>query len=327
MDFRLDEGQVALQDAVAGFCASRLPLDGIPAREAAPVDPSMWRELADLGVFSVLVPEADGGLGLGVAEAALVFEQLGRHLVAGPLTWSALAPTVLPVPTDGGRVIGGFDAAGGNGDDPILVEHASALDLLLVLHDDRIVAIERVDLPAPAASEPLDPLTPVGRFAALPGGTEVAGADEAARVRARATVLTAALQLGVAETALDVARDYSLEREQFGQPIGTFQALKHMMADMFVRASLARSATYAAAAVLDDPAVGHAARSVSAAKLLAGEAAIENARASVQVLGGMGFTWEMLPNHLLKRAWVLESAFGSSTAQALSISASVASEL
>jgi alkylation response protein AidB-like acyl-CoA dehydrogenase len=91
--------------------------------------------------------------------------------------------------------------------------------------------------------------------------------------------------LGVSDAALTVARDYSLEREQFGQPIATFQALKHMMADMFVRTGLARSATYAAAAVLDDPDVGHVERSVSAAKLLAGDAAVENARAAVQVLG------------------------------------------
>ena len=105
-------------------------------------------------------------------------------------------------------------------------------------------------------------------------------------------MLTAAMLLGISDAALQVARDYALEREQFGQPIATFQALKHLMADMFVRTGLARSATYAAAAVLDDPEVGHVGRSVSAAKLLAGEAAIENARAAVQVLGGMGFTWE-----------------------------------
>ena len=133
--------------------------------------------------------------------------------------------------------------------------------------------------------------------------------------------------VGVSDAALQVARDYSLEREQFDQPIGTFQALKHMMADMFVRTSLARSATYAAAAVLDDPVVGHLARSVGGAKLLAGEAAIDNARAAVQVLGGMGFTWEMLPNYLLKRAWVLENTFGTATSHATSIFDSVASEV
>jgi alkylation response protein AidB-like acyl-CoA dehydrogenase len=325
VDFRLDEGQVALQEAVAGFCASRLPLETIGEREAEPLTADRWAELAELGVFSLLVADADGGLGVGVADAALVFEQLGRHLVAGPLVWSALAPTLVSDLAGGTRVVGGFDAVV-DGLGPIVVEHAATLDLLVVLRVDGVFAIDRADLADPEVLDPLDPLTPVGGFAELPTGTRIGDAADADRVRAQATVLTAAFLLGISDAALTVARDYSLEREQFGQPIGTFQALKHMMADMFVRTSLARSATYAAAAVLDDPAVGHVGRSVSGAKLLAGEAAVDNARASVQVLGGMGFTWEMLPNYLLKRAWVLETAFGSATTHATSISASVASE-
>ena len=93
--------------------------------------------------------------------------------------------------------------------------------------------------------------------------------------------------------------------------------LKHMMADMYVRVGLARSATYAAAAVLDDPGIGDAARALGAAKLLAGEAAVDNARAAIQIFGGMGFTWDMPPGFLLKRAWVLDQCFGSPTAHAL----------
>jgi len=271
--------------------------------------------------------EADGGLGLGVVEAALVFEQLGRHLVAGPLAWSTLAPALLATAgADGVPVVGGVDLSGVV-DDPIVVEHAADLGLLVVLRADAVAVVEAGELADPKPLDPLDPLTPVARYQDLPAGRPVGGADVAAGFRARATVLTAAYLLGVSDAALTVARDYSLEREQFGQPIGTFQALKHMMADMFVRTNLARSATYAAAAVLDDPAAGHVERSVSGAKLLAGEAAVDNARASVQVLGGMGFTWEMHPNYLLKRAWVLETAFGSATSHATAISASVAGEL
>ena len=122
---------------------------------------------------------------------------------------------------------------------------------------------------------------------------------------------------------MTVARDYALEREQFGVPIGSFQAVKHMLADMFVRTGLARSATYAAAAVYDDPGIGTPARAAAIAKLLAGEAALANARAAVQVLGGMGFTWDMPPNYLLKRAWVLEHSFGTSDAHALALGSSI----
>jgi alkylation response protein AidB-like acyl-CoA dehydrogenase len=91
-----------------------------------------------------------------------------------------------------------------------------------------------------------------------------------------------------------------------------------------VRIALARSATYAAAALIDDPRAGDAVPAVSAAKLLAGEAGIGNGRAAVQVLGGMGFTWEMLPHYFLKRAWVLEQGFGSADGHALALADALA---
>jgi len=133
----------------------------------------------------------------------------------------------------------------------------------------------------------------------------------AQRLHQLGTLLSAAMLVGVSDAALDLARDHALNREQFGVAIGSFQALKHMMADMFVRTGLARGAAYAAAAVLDDPSLSDPERALHGAKLLSGEAAIDNARAAVQVLGGMGFTWDMPPNFLLKRAWVLDTQFGS----------------
>src|SRR5262249_58861923 len=149
------------------------------------------------------------------------------------------------------------------------------------------------------------------------------GASEAASLRQSGAALCAAMLVGVSDTALETARRYALQREQFGVPTGSFQAIQHLLADMYVRTALARSATYAAAAVLDDPAIGDPTRASDAAKLLAGEAALDNARAAIQVHGGVGFTWEMLPNHLLKRAWALEHAFGDGEAHALSISDSI----
>jgi alkylation response protein AidB-like acyl-CoA dehydrogenase len=129
--------------------------------------------------------------------------------------------------------------------------------------------------------------------------------------------------LGVSSAALEVTRRFAQAREQFGVPIGSFQAVQHLLADMYVRSALARSATYAAAAVLDAPEIGDPMRASAAAKLLAGEAAVENARTAIQVHGGVGFTWEMLPNYLLKRAWVLEHLFGDADSHALSISDSI----
>ena len=93
------------------------------------------------------------------------------------------------------------------------------------------------------------------------------------------------------------------------------------MADMFVRLELARSATYAAASIVDNPRVGEPDRAVRIAKLLSGEAALANSRAAVQILGGMGFTWAMPPHFLLKRSWVLENSFGTTEDHARALGA------
>jgi alkylation response protein AidB-like acyl-CoA dehydrogenase len=324
MDFHLDDDQLALQENVTQFCRSRWPLERVGERRTDGFDRAGWDELVGLGATSVMVAEADGGTGLGAVEGAVVFEQLGYHLVPGPLIWSALGALVVREVADGKLMAAGTEDSGTS---PLFVEHASEADTLVLLRPEGVWRVDRAQLPAVVKKEALDPQSSVGVFTSLPVGTPVGDARDAARLRRVGILLTAALQLGISNAALDVAVAYSLQRQQFGVPIGSFQALKHMMADMYVRVGLARSATYAAAAILDDPAVGDAERSISAAKLLSGEAAVENARASVQVLGGMGFTWEMAPNFLLKRALVLDHSFGTPTSHALSISASLAEEV
>jgi len=325
MDFRLDEEQLELQDTVRRFCTARFALERITQRDGQPTDRAAWRELAELGVFGLLLPEP-GGLGLGVVEGAIVLEQLGAHLVSGPALWSTLGARCVPGAASGDRLVGGVEQIAPNGE-PILVEHAGEIDALLVLRADGVFAWAAADLPAFEPVAPLDPLTPVGRFDALPTGTRVGDVHDASRMRLVGTVLSAAMLLGVSDAALESSRRYALVREQFGVPIGSFQAIQHMLADMYVRTALARSATYAAAAVLDDPGIGDPLGAGAAAKLLAGEAAVENARAAIQVHGGIGFTWEMLPNYLLKRAWVLEHTFGGADSHAFSISASIEAAL
>ena len=325
MDFRLDEEQLELQDTVRRFCTDRFPAERIAQREGQPTDRASWRELAELGVFGLLLPEP-GGPGLGVIEAALVFEQLAAHLVSGPVLWSALGARYVEGAAAGERLVGGVEQIASD-DEPLVVEHAGEIDALLMLRTDGVFTCTRSELPACQPLTPLDPLTPVGCMGALPAGTKVGDAHEASQLRRVGTVLSAAMLLGVSEAALESSRRYALVREQFGVPIGSFQAIQHMLADMYVRTALARSATYAAAAVLDDPEIGDPLAASAAAKLLAGEAAVENARAAVQVHGGIGFTWEMLPNYLLKRAWVLENAFGNADSHAWSISESIEAAL
>ena len=129
-------------------------------------------------------------------------------------------------------------------------------------------------------------------------------------MRLEGAAIVSGQQLGLAEGALDLANEYAKNREQFGRPIGGFQAVKHILAEMFVRQEAARAGAYNAGATLDAPEVANVERAVSSAKLTAGEGAIRNARSCIQVHGGMGFTWEVIAHYYLKRAWVLENVFG-----------------
>jgi alkylation response protein AidB-like acyl-CoA dehydrogenase len=125
-------------------------------------------------------------------------------------------------------------------------------------------------------------------------------------------VLTSALQLGLAETSLELATAYAKERQQFGKVIGQFQAVKHMCADMVARVEVCRAAVYMAGVCIDDPEVGDPARAASVARVLANATSSDNGRDCVQVHGGMGYTWEVDAHLLLKRAWVLATAYGTS---------------
>lgn len=317
MDFRFDDDQIALRDAVGAFCKGHSDLTDIASREATPARTrASWDALAGMGVFALLLPPERRGFGGGLVEAAIVFEQLGAHLVTGPVLWSTItAPLVPGVHTGAVRVAGAQGAAAASG--PTVIEHAAESDVIVIVYDDRVEQCSASELPSALPGESLDPLTPAWAFRDLPGGAVIGGPEEARTLCLAGTVLASALLVGVAQGALDAASSYALERLQFGVPIGSFQAVKHLLADMYVRLELARSAMYAAAAIFDDPRVGDVSKAASTAKLLAGEAGIANGRTAVQVLGGMGFTWEMLPHYFLKRAWVLEHAFGTADFHAL----------
>jgi alkylation response protein AidB-like acyl-CoA dehydrogenase len=313
MDFTLSSDQEALQEAVRKLCEGRFPMERVrQLADVGGVDRGLWRELADAGVFSLRLPESDGGVGLGMAEAALVFEELGRALVPGPLVWTHLAAGVIPGAAEGERVVGGLQRQ----EEPFLVEHPDVIDVLLAVDDDGLWEVDRSRLSARPVSWPLDPLTPVHVAGGLLRGERRGVPGDAARWQLEGAVLTGAFLLGMAAVLTEQSVDYAKERQQFDKPIGSFQAIKHLIADMFVRAEVARSAVYAAAVHLDQPALGPPTRAVAGAKLLAGEAATLNAKAATQVHGGMGFTWEVDVHLYLKRAWVLDTTFGTADAHA-----------
>ena len=310
MDFQPTQDQKALRDGIRNFCEGQVPNARLPDLEKSQgFDRKLWSELAGMGVFGLRLPEEKGGIGLGTSDAVLVFEELGRRLVPGPLVWSHLAAGIIDGAADGETVVGGLDLCGDCAT-PIVVEHLESLDVLLVIRPDGIERLDPGRLTASRAEIPLDPLTPVHHVESLPRGEAIGDAPAAARMRLEGATLVSGQLLGLAEGALDLANDYAKNREQFGRPIGGFQAVKHILAEMFVRQEAARAGAYNAGATLDTPEVANLEFVVSSAKLTAGEGAIRNARSCIQVHGGMGFTWEVIAHYYLKRAWVLENVFG-----------------
>ncbi|RAG82144.1 acyl-CoA dehydrogenase [Streptacidiphilus pinicola] len=277
MEFRLTEDQHSLQRALRQVVTDRQP---------------SWQELTEVGLFQLRVPEPEGGLGLGLPEAVLAFEEAGRAVLAGPLVGTEVAAAVLGL--DGRAEVVRVPARG-----PVLVPELPTLDHVLLLHPDDSLAVlpaAAVDA-APAAA--VDPDRPLWRLDGTPPPGE--RTPETRRVAADATLLTAALQVGLASRTVAEAVAYARTREQFGQPIGAFQAVQHLCADMLARAELARVAVYAAAVSGDEV-------EIAGAKLLADDAAVHGARDCLQVHGGMGFTWEARVHRLLKRAWAWEQA-------------------
>lgn len=309
MDFQLTEDQEALRSGIRSFCDGRVPTDSLRELEKHGFDRALWGELAEMGVFSLRQSEDAGGVGLGNADAVLMFEELGRRLVPGPIVWSHLAADLVDGAGTGDTVVGGVEVMH-TGTDAVLVEHLEHLDALLVVRPTGIFRVDPKTLSATAVETPLDPLVPLHEVASLPEGDRIADADAVVPFRREGAALAAGLLLGVAEMSQELATDYAKKREQFGRPVGGFQAIKHILADCFTRQEIARAAVYAAGVTLDQPDVADVDRAVSSAKLMAGDAAMKNARACVQVHGGMGYTWEIPAHYYLKRTWVFENLFG-----------------
>ncbi|WP_405830672.1 MULTISPECIES: acyl-CoA dehydrogenase family protein [unclassified Streptomyces] len=275
MHFQPTEEQRDLRAGVRELLAGRYGREALRASvdTGAAVDRGLWRELGEAGFFALRLPEPAGGVGLGLPEAVLVFEEAGRALLPGPLVATHLAAGVIPGAAAGTAVVTARDLEGG------LVAYLEEADAVL----------GEAGVPAGSPVRSVDPLTPLHRVASAPG--------DVSEYRSAGALLTAALQVGSALRTVELAVRYAGEREQFGQPIGAFQAVKHLCAQMLVRAEVARTAVYAAA-VTGDPG------EVAAAKLLADEAAVRGARDCLQVHGGMGFTWEADVHLHLKRAWL-----------------------
>ena len=320
MDFELSDDEQLLAEGIRRLCAGRFSMDHVRAGEGRQkLDQGDWAALADFGVFSLRLPEAAGGLGLGLAHAAVVFEELGRSLVPGPLVSSHVTAGLVDGAGSGEVVVGVVRERSGAPIVPTLIGDLPSLGALVVIDGDGLRRVDPASVDGRAVERAADPLTPLWAVDRLPAGERVAGAQMAATLWTDFLVLEGALLAGMAAATTELAVEYAKGREQFGRPIGSFQAVKHLCADMLVRAETARAAVHAAALTVDQPDVGDATLAATGAALLASEAAVTNAKTCVQVHGGMGFTWEV-PVHLyLNRARLVSGSIGPASALAEAI--------
>jgi alkylation response protein AidB-like acyl-CoA dehydrogenase len=313
VDFELSDDQLALRDA------ARALLDGLasPARVRAHLttggghDEALWSAMLEQGWVGVDTPADGGGLGLGFVEAAVLMEEVGRHVAPAPFH-----PTLLALGATAGSPLhdvlldGGIGAvAWHSGGDRTLVPYAPIADVVVVGSADGVVAYDQRDGARPAAEPAMDVTRCVGWVDTSAAGTEIGGPAEAAALLDRGAVATAAESLGAADRVLEMTVAHAKERVQFGQPIGSFQAVKHRCADMLVDLEGMRSTVYHAAwsIAAADP---DASVSASTAKVWCADAARRIMASGLQVHGGIGFTWEHDLHLFLKRAQLDQVSFG-----------------
>jgi hypothetical protein len=153
-----------------------------------------------------------------------------RAVIPGPFVGTHLAAGVVAGAADGTSVVGAIERPVAGTVVPVIIEDPGALDVLLVISEDGIASVEPSSLDATRLARPMDPPTPVWTVADLPPGEPIAGPETAAQWRRDGSILTAALQLGAAAWSTELAVEYAKSRQQFGRPIGGFQAVKHLCA-------------------------------------------------------------------------------------------------
>ena len=290
--------QLALASTISESLDELLPLSRLHASHQE--DDKTWKSLEDIGIFGIGVSEALGGSGLGPVEEALIVMSLGRRLASpGVLATVGAAQMIAEA-----AALRGKRAAAGyrRGDRVVIVDEPGATIVLVrdggaALYQSRAGSTTTVEdrLWLAALRETADAGGPLAQF------------DRSQLTRLR--LIDAAALAGIAEAALEMGVAYAGIRQQFGHPIGSFQAVKHHCANMAIGARCARDQTnFAAVALEEGRADAHL--QVECAFLVAGTAALENAAKNIQIHGGMGFSDEADPHLFLKRAQLMIAIAG-----------------
>jgi alkylation response protein AidB-like acyl-CoA dehydrogenase len=326
MFFALDDDQREFDAAVRTFLAERFDLDAVRAVVEAPDSDghpaTLWKAAADQGWLAVTVPEEHDGLGLGLLEAQVIARALGAGAAPGPWRGTVLAAEAVRLAGSdeqraawlprlaSGDAVGAFTLRGSAPGTLPAVEYGAVADVVVAPAGDGLALVVGAPATPRGSYDGTVRLADVeaGEGEALPGAT----AEVVADLTARATVLVAADLAGTAREAITRTVAYDRDRQQFGVPVGSFQAIKHALADLHVAVTLAEHATlYAAHAV--DAGLDDAALAVAVAKAKASDAAVDATAAMIQYHGGIGYTWEHEAHFFYKRAKRLAGQLGSAT--------------
>ncbi len=323
MEFNFSEDQELLQQTVRDFLEGEAPIEHIRAmwETESGRSPEFWAKLSEIGVPGLLVPDSYGGLGMNEIDLVLVLEETGRAALAEPVIHTAavgvpllvesgneeLARAWLPQVAEGAAILAiGHDASP-------FVSDAHIADLLLLNAGDEVHAIPSADatITPQSVNDPAKKLFSVDW--APSEQTLVADGERGRSLQAaafdRGVLASAAQLLGVGQQMIEMSVLYATQRKQFGVPIGSFQAVKHMLANEKVKVEYARSLVYRAA---HSVAMGEASRAadVSMAKIATSDAAVDTAKTALQVHGALGYTWEQDLHVWMRRAWSLDTAWG-----------------
>ena len=324
MDFTFTDDQLTFREAVSRFLMTEAAPEML--REIWETDsgrsPELRKSLAEQGLTALSVPENCCGLGMDDVAWALMTQELGYYAIPDSLADVAyVAAGLIKTLAEGagargewlGRIAeGSIRIAVGHPINP-LVADASPADLLLLAHGDEVHAVPRAEVGI-EANPSIDLSRRLARVSWAPAAATMLADGDAGRALwaqtlNRGTLSVAGQLLGLAQRMLDLSVDYTAQRKQFGKPIGSFQAVKHHLADVATRIEFAKPVLYRAAYALARGEAGADARA-SHAKLACGEAAWLAARHGIQVHGAMGYTWEVDLQMFMKRAWALDASWG-----------------
>lgn len=329
MEFDFSDDQFAFRDAVRDLLEKQCGPDVVRAAwdPAGPgYDRALWTRMADMGVLGALAPEAIGGLGLSELDLVLVLEESGRAATPGPLVEHAAVAVPLLASTEAGRrwlepaAAGRLVVTVGPSGTGRAVAWAEEAELAIMLEGEAAYAVESPKLKDRRNS--VDRSMRAGRLAGSPAtGTLLAGADPTLAFD-RGALGSAAQLLGLGERLIEITVEYAKSRHQFGLPIGSYQAVKHHLANAVLRVEYARPCIYRAAYAVAHRETDRA-RQVSLAKAYANDAASLAARTALQCHGAIGYTFEYDLHLWMKRVWALRVAWGDTAFHRARIATSV----